>query len=99
VDNGKLIVHPAVKIADDYLAAIRQGTGIPQSILPDKIVKDDVMSALRMQHNSKIKKGKFSTEKYYTELLKDPVVRRIFKERHGYELSEKNTGKRKGKNQ
>lgn len=49
--------------------------------------------------NSKTKKGKFSTEKYYTELLKDPDVQRIFKERHGYELSEKNTGKRKGKNQ
>lgn len=97
--SDKLIVHSAVKLAGDYLVAIRQGMKIPQSILPDKTVKDDVMSALRMQHNSKIKKGKFSTEKYYTELLKDPVVRRIFKERHGYELSENNTGKRKGKNQ
>ena len=34
-------------------------------------------------------KSGFSTEEYYTDLLNDPKVQKIFKERHGYALKEK----------
>ncbi len=36
-----------------------------------------------------IRKEKFSPKKYYEGLLEDPVVRKNFKERHGYELKKK----------
>ena len=44
----ELIIHPMVEVANNLIHAIRTELGIPESILPDKMVKDDVMASFRV---------------------------------------------------
>lgn len=43
----EIIVHPMASVADALIRWIRLDVGLPEDILPDKAIKDDVMAALR----------------------------------------------------
>lgn len=44
----ELIIHPMVEVANNLIHDIRTEIGIPDSILPDKMIKDDVMASFRI---------------------------------------------------
>lgn len=44
----ELIIHPMVEVANNLIHDIRTEIGIPESILPDKMIKDDVMASFRV---------------------------------------------------
>lgn len=82
-------------MSDEQLAklleAIKADVAKRQAELEQKH-NDELADVLAVEKVCHEQKTAFDPKTYYEEMLQDPTVKRIFKERHGYELDEKGTG-------
>ena len=46
----ELVIHPMVEVANALIRWVRLDVGLPESILSDKTIKDNVMAAFRIDN-------------------------------------------------